>query len=68
MKVWTNLKAGADLDEIAKGARSVLASSAEAATSTGQGIVRGAHGVLNDPNVQHTLNTLKWWPFGPPQS
>jgi hypothetical protein len=68
MKVQTDLKAGVDLDEIAQSAQSALASGTEAVTSAGKGIVQGAQGVLNNPQVQETLNTLKWWPFGPPQS
>ncbi len=67
MKVQTNLKAGVTLEEITQGAQSALTGAGNAVGSAAQGLGQQAQAVLSNPSVSQAIETLKWWPFGPPQ-
>ncbi|MDE3091921.1 MAG: hypothetical protein KGJ80_21320 [Chloroflexota bacterium] len=67
MKVQTNLKAGITVEEIMQSVQSGLASAGSALGSAAQGLTQQAQAVLSDPNVSQAVETLKWWPFGPPK-
>jgi hypothetical protein len=67
MKVQTNLKAGVTIEEVMQGVQSGLASAGSAVGSAAQGLTQQAQAVLSNPSVSQAVETLKWWPFGPPQ-
>lgn len=67
MKVQTNLKAGIALEQVTQQVQSALTSAGNAVGSAAQGLGQQAQAVLNNPSVSGAIDTLMWWPFGPPK-
>jgi hypothetical protein len=67
MKVQTNLKAGIALEEVTQQVQTALTSAGNAVGSAAQGLGQQAQAMLNNPDVSGAIDTLMWWPFGPPK-
>jgi hypothetical protein len=67
MKVQTDLRVGVALDEAWQSVQSAFATAGNTLSTAAQGIAQQAQALANNPGVQETVGTLKWWPFGPPK-